>query len=146
MGFDPFNQRGEKEGMIYLERTGHLHKLGLFYRPSDRQPCLIAYASTLENEKQNSYKTKWTHLKGRLCYIQYYDHLLFKNIKEKRDLEPIVRETIGWVQEVSLDPYPYVKIIWDRSVKMLPQEREDRISGMIILLPLVIEIREVNLE
>jgi len=64
-------------------------------------------ATTSQIESKNYFEGTWNHLKGKLCYIKYYDHVLLKNIKENRDIGPIVRETVGWVQEVSPDPCPY---------------------------------------
>ncbi|RLG48347.1 MAG: hypothetical protein DRN90_03650 [Thermoproteota archaeon] len=130
--------------MILEEREGHLHRLGLFYKPLDRQPYLVAYASTFEDESQTDFEDTWDRLKGKLCYIQYYDHLLFKNVKEDRVLAPVIRETVGWLVE---DGDGYIKLLWDRSIEKLPQERsQDKISGMIILKPLILEIKEVDLE
>jgi len=84
-----------------------------------------------------------THKKNRLVYVRFLDHVLFKNIKEGTFNVPTIRETIGWLVE---DHNDYIRLLWERSVKKLPQERsQDRISGMIILKPLILEIREVNL-
>ena len=128
--------------MILEERTGHPHRLGLLYKPLDKQSYLLAHASTLEDESRTNFEGTWDHLKGKCVHITYYDHLLFKNVKEERDLAPIIRETVGWLVE---DGDGYIKLLWDRSVKKLPHERsQDRISGMIILKPLILEIREVD--
>lgn len=78
---------------------------------------------------------------GRLFLIRYYDHLLFRNTR-RRNLPPVVRETVGWIVE---ENELYIKILWDRSVTKLPNERnQDRISGMIILKPLILEVKEVR--
>jgi len=106
----------------------------------------VAYAKTFQSNKktESRYETNWTHLRGKCVHIVYLDHLLFKNVKESRDLVPVIRETIGWLVE---DCDGYIKLLWDRSVKKLPQERsQNRISGMIILKPLILGIKEVNLE
>ncbi len=79
---------------------------------------------------------------GRLVLVRYYDHLLFRNVR-KGELSPVVRETVGWLEE---ENDLYIKLIWDRSVIELPNERkQDRISGMIILKPLILEVIEVKL-
>ncbi len=82
--------------------------------------------------------------KPKVVYVRYFDHLLFRNVSlNKGDLRPPIRETIGWLvweDEIA------IHILWDKSCKKLPQEKtQDRISGIIILKPCIIEMREVNL-
>jgi len=78
----------------------------------------------------------------KLVYVRFLDHVLFRNTRESRRIRPVVRETIGWLVE---DRDDYIRLLWERSVKKLPQERsQDRISGMIILKPLILEIKEVK--
>ena len=79
-------------------------------------------------------------MRSKLFLVRYYDHLLFRNIRTGR-IPPMIRETVGWVVE---ENELYIKILWDKSVKKLQNERQDRISGMIILKPLILEVKEVK--
>jgi len=94
-------------------------------------------------ENKQKFVTKWLlhALKGRIVFVRYFDILLAKNVRQ-REIRPIERETVGWLEKVDFDgDFPFVLIRWDRSQE-LPQER-DRISGISIPLFLISEIREV---
>ena len=88
--------------------------------------------------------TKWLlhALQGRIVIVKYYDILLGKNVRQ-REIRPIERETVGWLEKVDFDgDFPFIFLRWDRSPE-LPQERRDRISGISIPFFLISEIREV---
>jgi len=80
---------------------------------------------------------RMTRRKEKMVYIRFLDRVFFRNTKESRKLGPMVRETIGWLVE---DCDGYIRLLWERSVEKLPHER------MIILKPLILEIKEVDLE
>ena len=77
-----------------------------------------------------------------LVYIRYKDHLLFQATNPK-DLVPIERECVGWIEKESSDA---VCILWDRSVIKLPNEIiHPQGSGLVILKSDILELTQIEL-
>jgi len=76
-----------------------------------------------------------------LVLVRYRDHLLFRDLNA-RDVEPVVRETVGWL--IGETPEALF-ILWDRSVEPLPRGRmEPKASGLVLLRGDVISIRRLE--
>ena len=76
-----------------------------------------------------------------LVLVRYRDHLLFRNLNT-RYVEPVVRETVGWLIRETPEA---LLILWDRSVSPLPQGRmEPKASGLVLLRGDVISIRRIE--
>jgi len=85
---------------------------------------------------------------GRLVYIRYLDHVLFKDV-DPRDHGPQVREAVGWLAEENGD---YIRIEWERFAdehkgtghRVEPKNMRQRATGLVIIKSCILERREVG--
>jgi len=78
-------------------------------------------------------------VEGDLVYLRYMDNVLFRN-SDPSLYNPSFRETVGWLQKQNNRA---VWILWERSIKRLPHERESLESGLVILKSNIIELRRI---
>jgi len=75
---------------------------------------------------------------GSLVYIRYKDHVLFKDVKSE-SCNPVIRETIGWVDYEDDD---YIRIVWERySQPYISVEASIRSTGLVILKKAILEVK-----
>lgn len=80
---------------------------------------------------------------GALVYVQYLDHVLFRN-SDAGLFMPALRETVGWLHRETADA---VWLLWERSVKPLPHERSPaEESGLVLLKSDIVEMRRLPLQ
>lgn len=80
---------------------------------------------------------------GSLVYVRYLDHVLFRNT-DLTLYKPALRETVGWLQKETSQA---VWILWERSVKPLPNERSPaKDSGLVLLKSDIVEVRLLPLQ
>lgn len=78
---------------------------------------------------------------GRVVYVRYRDHVLFKDINPKA-YGPQVRETIGWLAEDNED---HIRIEWERfNGSAVPDKLRQYATGLVILRSCILELREVG--
>ncbi len=76
--------------------------------------------------------------KGCLVYVQYRDHVLFRNTSPNR-LQPIMREAVGWITKLSPE---YVIIVSERSKDAAAESKPDPgSSGLLILKSEILKAR-----
>jgi hypothetical protein len=80
-------------------------------------------------------------LLGSAVYVRYWDHVLFKNVKEP-EAEPVKRETIGWFSQETEE---IMLIEHDRTVPEL-RLSSGQCNGVVIMKNCIIEIRELPLQ
>ena len=80
---------------------------------------------------------------GALVYVRYLDHVLFRNA-DACVFKPALRETVGWLHRETADA---VWLLWERSVKPLPHERNPaEESGLVLLKSDIVEMRRLPLQ
>jgi len=80
---------------------------------------------------------------GAIVYVQYLDHVLFRNA-DAGLFKPALRETVGWLHCETLDA---IWVLWERSVKPLPHERNPtKESGLVLLKSDIVEMRRLPLQ
>jgi len=81
-------------------------------------------------------------MENPMVYIRYKDHILFRNTPSQ-SYQPILRETIGWLQEETTQ---WIRILWDKSINKLPHQKEKPTTGLVILKESIVEIKKLNFE
>ena len=76
---------------------------------------------------------------NKLVYIQYKDHILFRNSNPKLYFDVNVREAVGWL---IFDSDEFLCSTYDRSVQPLPYEACE--SGFSIIKSDIVELREIK--
>jgi len=80
-------------------------------------------------------------LEPNLVYVRYWDHILFRN-SDPNLYKPVLRECVGWILKENEEA---VWLLWDRSVKSLPQERSNpNESGLVILKSEILEMKKLE--
>ena len=78
----------------------------------------------------------------RLVYVRYIDLVLFRSVDPRFFTCPNVRETVGWAFMENED---ILVLIWDKSVKKLPEESVNVAqSGLVILKSNILERKEID--
>lgn len=79
---------------------------------------------------------------NRLVYIRYKDHVLFRSVDPRLFTRPNIRETMGWVFQENDEK---IVLLWDKSVKKLPEENINVAqSGLVILKSNILERKEIG--
>jgi len=80
---------------------------------------------------------------GAIVYVQYLDHVLFRNA-DAGLFKPALRETVGWLHRETAEA---LWLLWERSVKPLPHERNPaEESGLVLLKSDITEMRRLPLQ
>jgi len=72
---------------------------------------------------------------GKIVYIKYLDHSMF-NFANPNLQEPIIRETVGWLQHQNEN---FLVIVWDKTPNL-----DNKNTGLTIVRSCILEIREVG--
>lgn len=79
---------------------------------------------------------------GDVFFVRYHDAVLFKDVLNSDDLEPVVRETVGWL---SCENAEYIRLVWERYADPgISDESRLRTTGLAIRRTDVIEIRRLS--
>lgn len=97
------------------------------------------YEERGEERNKNKQSITHTHTHTRI-YVKYLDHILFRNADP--DLfKPIPREALGWLIKEDNEA---IWILFDKTVEILPSEKFDPSSGIIILKNNILEMKEIE--
>jgi hypothetical protein len=82
------------------------------------------------------------YLEHPVYWIRYLDPVVFERVDRPADYHPVVRECLGWLDSQEGD---VVRIVWDRSVSRLPNEKPPAGSnGLTVPKSAVVELRRLT--
>ena len=79
---------------------------------------------------------------GKLVYVKFLDHVIFKDHSSALRVKPIIRETIGWLVSNNDN---WITLLWLREPSSSSRQLR-RETGICILKSDILEIREVEID
>jgi len=79
---------------------------------------------------------------GDIIYLQYVDHVFFKNMQPSDFPKPFVRETVGWLNNETTQA---VQIVWERMVSHAEDPNvKQNATGLTVLKGAIIKMRRLG--